>query len=39
MFLADNTIQKLKCIIGHFNVKFDEKSVEKSDLQNFGTIK
>ena len=39
MFLADDTIQKLKCVIGYFNVKFDENFVEENDLQIFGAIK
>ena len=29
MFLANDTIQKLKCVIGYLNVKFGEHLVEK----------
>ena len=32
MFLANDTIQNLKCGIGCFNMKF-EKKVEKNDSQ------
>ena len=28
-FLANDKIQKLKCVISYFNVKFDRKRVEK----------
>ena len=38
MFLEDDKIQKLKCVIGYFNVICDEKCFEKNDLQCFGAI-
>ena len=39
MFLADDTIQKLKGVIGYFNVKYDKKLIDKTDSQRFGAIK
>ena len=39
MFLAYDKIQKLKCLIGYFNVKFYEKLFEKNDLQLFDAVK